>query len=460
MERSSDFFPPRNGRKWISKGGSPRDLSAALLAVEWEPGALGAALDGYFDGKRRRLLKKLFAALLVAHGEAAYSPSPSILIRFLLQQEEFLRLAASLKSAGEPSRFSLGPPVFAPSARFRSLPVPPLATQGELAQWLGLTVRELDWFVDARNTLLKTDNPKLHHYDYRFVVKSHGPPRLLEAPKARLKEIQRLILRDILDHVAAHPAAHGFVAGRSCITGASIHAGEDIVIGLDLKDFFLSAPIPRVRAMFRHLGYPHAAAGILTRLCATSTPMGVFERLPFEQRHDWATRKRFEGLHLPQGAPTSPALANLVSFWLDVRLAGLARRFGANYTRYADDLAFSGDAGLARGSAAFLKAIAEVVVDEGFTLNPRKTRIMSKRLRQRLTGLVVNDHVNVSRETYDRLKAILHNCAKSGLEAENREGVANFRAHLDGRIGWVEQVNPTRGAKLRAIFDRLPLDAR
>ena len=188
-----------------------------------------------------------------------------------------------------------------------------------------------------------------------------------------------------MDEVPVHPAAYGFVGGRSCVAGAAVHAGERVVIALDLKDFFLSAPIRRAQAMFRHLGYPHAVAWLLTRLCATATPRSVLDGA----RHEFETRKRFEAPHLPQGAPTSPALANLIAFRLDLRLARLARRFDANYTRYADDLAFSGDDGLLRNKQCLLDAIAEIVTDEGFALNPRKTRVMPAQARQRVTGIVV-----------------------------------------------------------------------
>jgi hypothetical protein len=93
--------------------------------------------------------------------------------------------------------------------------------------------------------------------------------------------------------------------------------------------------------------------------------------------------------------------------------------------------------------------------DEGFTLNDRKTCVMRRSGRQRVTGIVVNDHLNVSQATFDLLKATLHNCIKNGPEAENRSGVSNFRAHLDGRVTWVENVNPSRAQRLRRMFSEI-----
>jgi RNA-directed DNA polymerase len=265
--------------------------------------------------------------------------------------------------------------------------------------------------------------------------------------------IQRRILREMLDRVPAHDCAHGFVAGRSCLGAAQVHAGEHIVITVDLKDFFLTTRLSRVHGIFRSLGYPWAVARYLTGLCSSSTPKSVFAKLPAVQRHDWLTQKVYQSPHLPQGAPTSPALANLAAWHLDVRLAGLARSFGARYTRYADDLAFSGDREFSLKATPFLATVKDIANDEGFSLNSRKTRIMRRGGCQRVTGIVVNEHVNVSRVAHDELKAILYNCSKNGPDTENRAGLRDFRAHLDGRVTWVEQVNWSRGLRLRRMFN-------
>src|SRR5262249_41602066 len=146
----------------------------------------------------------------------------------------------------------------------------------------------------------------------------------------------------------------------------------------------------------RSLGYPWAVARTLTGLCSSSVPQSVFMKLPASRRHDWLTQKVYQSPHLPQGAPTSPALANLAAWHLDVRLAAFAKSFGARYTRYADDFAFSGDQEFSSKIVAFLTTVKSIADDEGFALNGRKTRIMRRGGRQRVTGIVVNDHINVS----------------------------------------------------------------
>lgn len=140
-----------------------------------------------------------------------------------------------------------------------------------------------------------------------------------------MKVIQRRILEEILNHLSTHDAAYGFVAGRSCAEAAAKHAGEHVVITVDLRDFFLSTPLRRVH---RCLGYPHAVARALTSLCSTSTPRHIST-----EHFDHEACQRHLSRHLPQGAPTSPALANLAALSLDRRLTGLASRFEARYTR-------------------------------------------------------------------------------------------------------------------------------
>jgi len=159
--------------------------------------------------------------------------------------------------------------------------------------------------------------------------------------------------------------------------------------------------------------------------------------------------------HLPQGAPTPPALANICAYHVDCRLTGLAEASGAVYTRYADDLAFSGGQHFDRSAERFAVHAAAILMEEGFAVHHRKTRIMRQGVRQYLAGVVTNQHVNVIRRDYDLLKATLTNCLRHGAESQNRDGHADFHAHLRGRLSFVEMINARRGAKLRALFDRI-----
>lgn len=332
--------------------------------------------------------------------------------------------------------------------------VPDLPTTTDLAGWLALSGSELDWFA-GQNGFAQADAEALRHYRYQWISKRNGSLRLLEAPKSRLKSIQRQILKGILEFVPPHEAAHGFRARHSCLSHASLHAGKAMVLRMDLRDFFASVSAARVQAVFCALGYPQAVAWKLTGLCThagrRSHLIAAGTGLPLQ----WRALSPYTAPHLPQGAPSSPVLANLCSFKLDLRLAALADDADAAYSRYADDLTFSGDAAFARGALRLVDSITAVVVAEGFAINSVKTRLMHGAQRQTIVGLVVNTRPNVRRADFDRLKAVLHQCIRDGPETQNRDGVADFRAHLQGRVAHQAYVHPVRGAKLRTMFESI-----
>jgi hypothetical protein len=286
-------------------------------------------------------------------------------------------------------------------------------------------------------------------------------PRLLEIPKSALKAMQRKILAEILDAIPIHPAAHGFCAGRSIITNASVHCGKSTVLRFDLTDFFPSVSAARVFGIFRTIGYPASVARTLMGICTTSLPADVWDARPGGRiGADFLARQRWITRHLPQGAPTSPALANLAAGRLDRRLTALAVSIGAECTRYADDITFSGDADLARNRKRLATLVAVIADDEGFTLNHRKTRLMRAGVRQQVCGVVVNSHPNVTRVEFDRLKATLTNCVRHGPAGQNRDQLKDFRAHLAGKVSHVCSVHPARGEKLLRLFRQIDWDAK
>jgi hypothetical protein len=358
----------------------------------------------------------------------------------------------------------VGPTLHRPGPRHRrpgsrlphDWPIAPIPSTPELAAVLELSDGQLAWLADVRSLERTVTAERLRNYRYAAVPRRSGLPRVIEAPKLRLKEVQRWILREILDHVPVHEAAHGFVRGRSVIDHAGRHAGQNVVLRLDLSDFFASVSAGRVFGIFRTLGYADPVAHALTGLTTNVVP-----------QHVWSVVHRAAGSapvpakfrlgralatpHLPQGAPTSPALANLAAFRLDRRLGGLAASQGLRYSRYADDLTFSG--ARLRGRGAGMEAIvATIIRHEGFALNRDKTVLRTRAARQSVCGIVVNAAPNVTRAEYDRLKAILHNAARHGPASQ---GTAADRAHLEGRIAWVASLNPARGEKLRRRLEQI-----
>lgn len=293
------------------------------------------------------------------------------------------------------------------------------------------------------------------HYTYRLLAKRAGGWRLLEVPQPHLKALQRRLLDMLLDRIPPHESAYGYCRERSVLDHAAAHAGQPVLLHFDLQDFFGSVRASRVHALFRTLGYGDEVARDLTALCTTATPEPVLQRLTEDGGLAWAHRQRLRGAHLPQGAPTSPALANLCAFRLDLRLDGLAWTLGARYTRYADDLVFSGGRGLHAARERVETWVGRIAREEGFVLNHRKTHCQRAGRRQTVCGVVVNRHPNLARADFERLKALLHQCVLHGPASQNRAGHVNWREHLTGRVAWASQLNPDKAARLRRWFERI-----
>jgi hypothetical protein len=429
----------------------PRDIANALTAAlrrgAWDAASLTA------QAQQRLQAKSKWITRVCERAAKAFSSRPrrSELIEHLILDPDVVKIC-------EGDSFKLWmavhrepppqPPEWLNAAELRALP-----TLGELGRWLGLGPRKVAWFANAWDRPSHPTQPgsPTAHYHHRFHPKRSGGWRLLEAPKDKLKALQREILVGILDAVAWHPAAHALRPGRSHLTAAAPHVAQAVVLRIDLANFFASIRAARVAAIFRELGYRPAVAKVLAQLCTHRTPRPIVN----DERIAPALARLLDTRHLPQGAPTSPALANLCAYRLDCRLAALAQAAGANYTRYADDLLFSGGADFARSARRLTTAVAAIALDEGFRVEHRKTRLMRRSVRQHSLGLVINDKPNLDRREFDRLKATLTNCVRHGPDSQNRAGVANFRDHLRAKIAYVQAVNPPRGARLLQIWERI-----
>ena len=427
---------------------------AFLASPQWIKAELVDA-GAHVLGARRRWLGPLVTHVLRGYPRPPLD-APRELAAMIGGCDPFLEAAA--KAAQQRKPILIANYVLAPSvARDRRQGgVPRIDTLGELADLLQLSGGDLEWFADPKHWN-RTAARKLQHYRYEWRARPGRLPRLLEIPAPRLRAIQRTVLRELLYPVTLHDAAHGFVPGRSAATGAAHHTGRDVVLNLDLQTFFAKVTAGQVYGTLRQAGYTEAVAHRLTGIVTHVVPPRVLAQMPpgGDPAQRFALRKALSLPHLPQGAPTSPMVANLALRRLDSRLAGLAATFDAGYTRYADDFTFSGGPELARRSNAFLRTATTIIEDQGHSVNPLKTRVRRAGVRQTVTSVVVNKHTNVARPDFDRLKAILHNCLKHGPESQNREGLADFRGHLQGRISWVSALNPTRSAALLEEFRRI-----
>jgi len=327
--------------------------------------------------------------------------------------------------------------------KLQKLALPQLSNASELASAMGITVNELRFLAFARST------SKVTHYVQFTLPKKSGGERLISAPMARLKRVQHWILEQLLAGQWVHDAAHGFRKDRSIVSNAQPHVGAEVVINLDLKDFFPTVTYKRVKGLFRSLGYSESVATLCALLC--TEPREVAVDVDGERYHV-AVTERF----LPQGAPTSPAITNLLCRALDARLSRIAEKLGYRYTRYADDLTFSGPRESNPGR--LMRRIHWVVEHEGFTVHPGKTRVFRKARRQEVTGVVVNETCSVSRDTLKKFRAVLFQIEKDGPAGKVWGSAPDVIAAVEGFANYVAMVNPEKGAPLqtraRALVDK------
>ncbi|MDQ8207876.1 reverse transcriptase domain-containing protein [Coraliomargarita sp. SDUM461003] len=329
-------------------------------------------------------------------------------------------------------------------ARLQGQNLPQFLNHQQLAEAMSLSVGELRFLAYERKV------SKVSHYKRFQIPKKAGGTRLISAPMPRLKSAQHWILQNIIEKVPMHDAAHGFRAERSILTNAKPHEASDCVINCDLKDFFPNITLPRVYGLFHALGYSKSVSTIFALLC--TEPPVVDAELDGETWHI-ATSVR----HLPQGAPTSPGITNLLCRRLDARLTGIAKKHGFTYTRYADDLTFSGSGKNTRiDSRKILWHVRKVVEEEGFIVHPDKVRSMGAGRRQEVTGLTVNEKVGVSRHDVRNFRSLLHRLDTQGVEACTWRGASDrILAKIDGYASYLKMVDAERYASLCARAEEL-----
>jgi len=326
-----------------------------------------------------------------------------------------------------------------PEERARENELPELENPKALAEALGVSIAALRWLAFHR------DDATFIHYRRFTIPKRDGSARAIWAPTNQLKAIQRWILREVVERLPVHGASHGFMPGRSIKSNALVHTGAEIVVKVDLKDFFPTVTLPRVKGIFRRAGYREQIATLLALLC-TEAPREVVEIKG--KTHFIALGPR----SLPQGAPTSPGLTNTLCLRLDRRLTGLAAKLGWRYTRYADDLTFSLPVRKDRDkqpprTGSLLGGIAKIAAAEGFAVHPNKTRIARSGGRQQITGLTVNGDgpPRVPRALRRQVRAALHNL-RQGKPLQEGETLSR----LAGYIAFIQMTDAKLGKKLRA----------
>jgi RNA-directed DNA polymerase len=280
----------------------------------------------------------------------------------------------------------------------------------DVARLLNVELAEL-------NRVLSLEN-RARAYTKTVLKKSNGGERQIHSVHGPLKYLQKKLLVELQGRESLAPTgfAHGFVPGRSITTNASHHVRKKLLIKVDIKDFFPSINFPRVRGMFQAFPFKYGpdAANALASLVCLSEDSGI----------------------LPQGAPTSPYIANMIARKMDYKLAGLALKNKCNYTRYADDITFSTNNTVNVDPSLIVAEIFTIIQSEHFFPNEKKTQILTRRNRQITAGIVVNEGLNINRSYLRSIRATIHNCEKSPniLDQIAREHFKDDRSARTGLI--------------------------
>lgn len=316
-------------------------------------------------------------------------------------------------------------------------------------------------------------NPKLNRNRYRkfSIKKKSGGERIINAPAKGLKALQKclnLIFQTIYE---VNPAANGFVNNKSIVDNAKIHEASIYVYNIDLKDFFSSIDQARVWGRLRfppfNLNEKHGKqelANIIASLCGHE-----FEVERMNDNKEWHLEKRFV---LPQGAPTSPTLSNIICQQLDFYLTSVAKRFGLKYSRYADDITFSSMHNVYQPESDFSKEINRIITEQGFHIKESKTRLQKDGYRKEVTGLNVNVKANVQKRYVKQLRMWLYLWENYGYEKASSfflkeyilnkghisKGKPNMANVIGGKLDYLKMVKGNQNnlfIKLKERFDNL-----
>lgn len=392
-----------------------RDFVRRIARLETLPAALAAELRLADSRGERTLLFELLPGNKAALHFALAHVSHDLLVDAAMRDQT---LGARLEKA-------LGRPTIAALARADTVTDKPawqaarevaLAIGLQHGPYLAFLARRLRPPFNAETRGRRCDD--LYH-TWR-IPKRSGGERTITAPDPRLKAVQRAILDQLLATLPLHPAATGFVAGRSIVDNAGPHARQPLVVNMDVRDFFPTTRFPLIRRACLRL----RERGLSARACTFIAELASHEG------------------SLPIGAPTSPAIANLVLRSLDASLASAAARRGVAYTRYADDITFSGEQ-----AARLLPFARRLLAQLGYAVDEKKTNLFRKGRRQIVTGLVVNERPSMARPLRRRLRAAVHHRLRGNAARWEDREISD--SQLFGLLSFLAQTQPDEARALR-----------
>lgn len=337
-------------------------------------------------------------------------------------------------------------------------PLPPILSLVHLSRLTKVKHQTL-----RQHVMRTSDDEPYRRFNIR---KRTGGYRRISVPSAHLKQVQAWIAQNILSIPDVHPASHAFRKHDSTVRCATVHCEAKWLVKMDIADFFGSITEIQAFRVFLSLGYNRLVSFEMARLCT--------DRVPTSKKYtleSWKVRKSdyaIPGYHqavlgrVPQGAPTSPMLSNLVMRNIDVQIAAIAKRHGLKYTRYSDDMTFSTKGNYSRADGSRLVSeVAGILKSNGLFLNRRKTAIIPPGARKVVLGLLVDRSMpNLSREFKDKLRQHLYYLKKYGIDSHiaRREfdSVGGAYRYLSGLINYANMVDSEYAKKVKAEFDGIP----
>lgn len=281
------------------------------------------------------------------------------------------------------------------------------------------------------------------------IPKKSGGTREIYAPKKGLKNLLNILNIVFQSVYKNHMVSHGFIKNRSVVTNAKCHTSKNYVYNIDLKNFFPSIHQARI---WKRLQYP-----------PFNLPQDVVNLIAGLVCYQYKTADGKTDF-LPQGAPTSPVLSNIICERLDRKLFKLAKENNVKYTRYADDMTFSSDHNIYQGKSDFLKKIKKIIKEENFKINKKKTRLQKRGYRQEVTGLIVNDKVNVSRKYIKNLRTLIYLVNRYGEEKAQKIFNKNYKAKekntpsirlvIHGKIEYLKMVKGFEDSTYKTLVDK------
>lgn len=326
-----------------------------------------------------------------------------------------------------------------------------MAEMGQTDRFYPFTMRHITFYCNPNHTFRR--------YKQFKIKKKSGGYRQITAPRNQSFMLMLQYVNEIFKAIySPSEYAMGFTEQRSVVTNANVHKGQNYVLNIDLKDFFPSIEQPRIwkRLQLKPFNFPIPVANVLAGMCSMKETRTLED----------GTKKDF--YILPQGAPTSPVITNMICDTLDRRLAGLAKRFGLHYTRYADDITFSSMHNVYQKDGDFRKELVRIIQSQGFTINENKTRLQKIGGRQEVTGIIVSDKLNVTQKYVRDIRNILYIWDRYGYgvayskffpkykeeKGHVKKGNPDLVNVLDGKLMYLKMVKGENDSVYKRLHDK------